>query len=418
MYVKREKVDQLLETTSEKFNNKNVLNFVDKGYMEVFQMILDDIADNHKYQEGEALLEHDFNRIQRAVKYTIDEMQNIMGEQPLSLDGIMQALAEDIAEDEDVPDFDDLNEKQKKYFTEKALKTFNALSEPERQRLGIKYDKKGKLSQKERVNYDPFSAMMIVNDHMYAMVMKTLGCPDVPEFFGNATKTTIANSAFRAEWEIRERDYKNTLIEKSFDRQRGINAKKLVKTLNGKKDLINQRNATPLDVAQYAGEYFALKKRQENHTDLWRYFHKNENKKRMQLLAEMKEILEAVIGKQGTLDDSKMTPIKISEIYGREVFPNKMNQMFKSSIVDRNQMTEDSFGYEAIIVEGANKNEQPEFDGNLRESMQLDRSLFKDSNPVVENDGELDNERISASKIEEKEIDIDDLVNNHPLSKL
>ena len=117
MYVKRESVDQLLESTSKKFNDKNVLRFVDSGYMEVFQMLLNKIAEDHKYEEGEPLSKLDASRIQRAVQYTIAEMENIMGEQPLSLQEIMQALAEDMAIDDGVMDFESLNKKGKDYFT-------------------------------------------------------------------------------------------------------------------------------------------------------------------------------------------------------------------------------------------------------------------------------------------------------------
>ena len=411
MYVKRESVDQLLESTSKKFNDKNVLRFVDSGYMEVFQMLLNKIAEEHKYEEGEPLSKLDASRIQRAVQYTIAEMENIMGEQPLSLQEIMQALAEDMAIDDGVMDFESLTKEGKDYFIGEAIKRLDSLEEKDRKQEVSEYNREGKLSRKERANYDPFSAMMIVNDHMYAMVMKTLGCPDVPEFFDVATKNVMANSAFKAEWSIRERDYRNTLVDVSFKKQRGINAGKMVKSLRPKEDLITKKEATPLDVAQYAGEYFALKKRQEGHGDVWRYFHKKENQKRTQLLEEMKARLESIIGENGSLDDENMTPIKISQIYGKEVFPKKIDKMFSDSIVERNKMSEDAFGYDPIAVEGAKKPEEPYFDGNVREPMKLDESLFKEY-------ANLDVAQPSESKIQEKEIDIDDLLQHHPMAHL
>lgn len=393
MYVKTEFVDQLLESTGKKVQNRNISRFVDSGFIDGFHLLLDDIKSEHVYQEGEKISDNHLARIKKGVRETIIGMRILMREQLISLDEWMQFLVDDMVDENGGEGFDlrDQEERMKD-----AIENFNTLSERQKLKLTREYEERGRLTKRERDACDPHSAMLAVNDYLYAMTMKALGSPDIPELFGIETKVGMDNSAFKAEWEeFKSEDYRDTLVEKTFKNQRRKNHSKIVGPIKEKEALIKSRKATPLQMAQYAGEYFALKKRQEGHGERWRSFHKKENAKRMQLLAEMEEVLKEVIGKRGDLNDKEMTPIKISQIY----YPLMLQETYKTNIADRNQMSPEILGDKVIEVEWDKKHEV-EFDGELREQMKFDKDLFVEIDDRSNIKGQI---RFSD---EEKEIDL------------
>ena len=44
MHVKKDRADRLLELTSQKYLDRNINRFVDKGYMDAYEELLKDIA--------------------------------------------------------------------------------------------------------------------------------------------------------------------------------------------------------------------------------------------------------------------------------------------------------------------------------------------------------------------------------------
>ena len=55
MHVKKDKADRLLELTSQKYLDRNINRFVDKGYMDAYEELLKDIAKKSQYKEGEKI---------------------------------------------------------------------------------------------------------------------------------------------------------------------------------------------------------------------------------------------------------------------------------------------------------------------------------------------------------------------------
>ena len=88
MHVIKDKAERLLELTSQKYLDRNINRFVDKGYMDGYEDLLKDIAQNSKYNEGEKITNSDLSRIKNAVVATLDGMRKMMVEQPLTLEEI------------------------------------------------------------------------------------------------------------------------------------------------------------------------------------------------------------------------------------------------------------------------------------------------------------------------------------------
>ena len=88
MHVIKDKADRLLELTSQKYLDRNINRFVDKGYMDGYEELLKDIAKKSQYNEGEKITDSDLSRIKNAVVATLDGMRKMMVEQPLTLEEI------------------------------------------------------------------------------------------------------------------------------------------------------------------------------------------------------------------------------------------------------------------------------------------------------------------------------------------
>ena len=254
--------------------DKNIHKFVDIGYVEGLQLLLEDIAKKSKYTEGERIMNSDLSRIKNAVAMIHNQMRvNMVNEQK-------------------------------------------------------------ELKGKALLQYDPFTAMVNVNDYLYAMTMKTLGCPDIPESFGKSMQNLIKDIAHEAEFELKESDYKNTSIDRYFEKQRGKDATKVIKDTRENEKLILSKEASSLKVAKYAGEYYALKKRQEGHGKVWRFFHKKENEQRTKLLSVMEKTLNTVLKDGDKLED--LDPQRIAEIYNKQQLTGRLNETVQSGIAKRN----------------------------------------------------------------------------------
>ena len=167
MHVKKGKADRLLELASQRYLDKNIHRFVDEGYIDGYHELLKDIAKKSEYKEGEKITNSDLSRIQKAVVATLDEMRRLMVDQPLTLEEIKEKKGED------------------------EFNRILSLPDNEKQKAIRDIEKKGRLSEEEQTQYDIFGAIIAVNDYMYAMAMKYLDCPDIPESFGIEMQNAI-----------------------------------------------------------------------------------------------------------------------------------------------------------------------------------------------------------------------------------
>jgi hypothetical protein len=399
MYIKQQYAERLFEVRNTKFKEKGIGNYVDMGYIDGFQELLNNIAKERRYTEGEKIIDSDLDRIKKAVKLTLTGMINIMAEQPLSLaqmekivgSGVMRQI-ESIPED---------------------LKKMEAIFDIE---------KKGKLSEQERLNYDPYPAFVAVTDHMYAMAMRTLGCPDIPESFGDDVISVVKNAAVKAETSMKGVDYQKTSVKLRYDKQRQMDANEVKSKIKKNQKLIDGKKASPLNVAQYAAEYFALKKRQEGHGGIWRFFHKQENEDRMKLLETMEKSLKSLLNEGDELD--KLTPVMIAESYNSSIVASRAKETFAfNGISKRNQIPHTFFEHKPTSTKRADEAKEKEkneaqFDGEVRELLKFEKGVFKESEPLID----LDDSFFGIGDMvddNEQEMDLSEIQSkNNPLAKL
>lgn len=305
MYVKQEYAKWLLDATSKNFSKKGVHNFTDLGFVDAFAEQLNVMARARNYKEGERIMPSDLVLLKETVQTILEDMK----------EGMLD----------------------------------------ERETLEQSENHTGKFTLQERGNYSPLFAMAEVTDHLYAMAMKTLGCPDIPESFGSDITDLIGALSSKAELEMKEKEYKKTDVEKRYAEQRKKSADTVRNAVASNRQRIVEKTASPLRVAQYAGEYYALKKRQEGHTAVWRFFHKKENEKRTKLLENMKNVLSSALGKD--IDIDTLTPMEIAVAFNK----TKAAEAFaKNGIAKRTQMSDTHFEHEATLTERAeNDKENP-----------------------------------------------------------
>ena len=208
------------------------------------------------------------------------------------------------------------------------------------------------IHTKKRANYNAYERFVAANDYLFAMTMKTLGCPDMPAYFGNDVTEHIDSISAQAELQIKQEEYNKNTIERHYHDQRGKDAKKLRPYHLDNRKSIMDKKAAAITVSNYAAEYHALKKRQEGHNAIWRFFHKKENKERNALLANMKKVLESAIGKDIEIDDS--TPVQIAESYSKQIIAGSSKETFKEDAISKRcQFPNAFFKHEATLNERA-----------------------------------------------------------------
>ena len=363
MHVKKDRADRLLELTSQKYLDRNIHRFVDKGYMDGYEDLLKDIAKKSKYNEGEKITNSDLSRIKNAVVATLDGMRKMMVEQPLTLEEIKAKVGDN------------------------EFEQILLLDESKKQKAIRKIEEKGRLSQKEQTQYDTLGAIIAVNDYMYAMAMKALGCPDIPESFGIEMQNAIKNIANRAEFEMKKDDFEDTAVEMYYETQRGKSAKQVSKATVEVEKLIVDKKALPFSVAQYASEYYALKKRQEGHGKWWIFFHKKENEARTKLLADMEKTLKTFLKDGDELD--KLNSIKVAEIYNKKTIAIRANEAFTNGIAKRSGMPLNFIEDKPTSTERADKEisesdqKEIEFEEEMRMPLKFEKDAFEESKPVT-----------------------------------
>ena len=140
---------------------------------------------------------------------------------------------------------------------------------------------------KSKTNLSNYSAAAY--QYLFALTMKELNCPEVPEyaFYGPM-------SAFARNVSKRKNHDEKISVEDTYKKQRRTNAKDIIRyhSVDSMMKKINDGLDRPEDLGELYAEYRALTIRQENHTGIWRFFHRGENEERTNLLKEMETALK------------------------------------------------------------------------------------------------------------------------------
>ena len=137
MFIKKEKVDEVLKTANENCKKYNIQDSFGVLMMISYNTLLDNIAKKNNYKEGEAISEDDLKAIQKNVK---DVIANVASQTE--------------------------SNQEKKFVMDKMY-------------------------------FSGYDTLMAANDYLYALAMKKLGCPDIPTSFGLDVASNIQNTAKR-----------------------------------------------------------------------------------------------------------------------------------------------------------------------------------------------------------------------------
>jgi hypothetical protein len=183
---------------------------------------------------------------------------------------------------------------------------------------------------------------------------------------------------------------------------------------------IKNKTASPYRVAEYAGKYFALKKRQEGHGAVWKFFHKKENEARMNLLAIMAKTLKTVLDEGDELD--KLKPDEIAKIYNESILAVRANETFQKNIAMRNGVPSNyiehnptTTGRTDIDREKQNRDDR-ELEEELRMPLEFEKDAFKESEPAEETYSiKIEDKTVTRTVIHDngdEEIDVPNYVTN------
>ena len=179
-------------------------------------------------------------------------------------------------------------------------------------------------SQEARTKTQFLPDLLIANDYFFAYALNTLGNPSIPANFGKDIENKISELALKADFDVTSQDFAPVTTDKYFDAQRKINAKDLKDRFKTLGSPLKLKKATPFEIAKYAAEYQALKRRQAGHGAIWRFFHKSENNERTELLDTMKETLEDILGKNAEIDTK--TPKELTESFHEGIIKARMEK--------------------------------------------------------------------------------------------
>ena len=290
MFTLKQNAESFFEKVDAKYQDKKLYNLAPQKAMDDYLNLLEEIANKRNYNEGDKIEAEDLERIVSSVK------------------SIISATADKMVEKKD------------------SITT-------------------GYFDQSES-----FPSLMLMNDYLFAMAQRDLGCPDMPANFGAEVENRISEPAFETDFKMKQLTYNSSDSVNRYERQRKINADKLI----AKNESLSERldkNPTSIEIAEYAAEYQALKKRQENHTRVWRFFHKGENKKRTELLAQMKAKLEGILGTDAGIDTKK--PSELAAIHHTAAIKSLTDKAFKPEAIGKRYSTNLSqFKLDAPVVEG------------------------------------------------------------------
>ena len=315
MHVKSEYVNAYFERNKDQFESRDYSKLIPRHMFDNFQRTLQEIAQQRNYKEGERIIHTDLTKIISSANVILTELA----------DQIIQKDKNDVAA--------------------------------------------------RRQKSETLGPLIETNDYLFAFAMKELGCPDMPAAFGNPNRYMMADLAMDAEFKTREKDYNAATTEKRFEKQRRMNADKVIKANAILEKAMTSGKPSPLDVAKYAAEYQALYKRQEKHSDLWRRFHKKENAERMKLLEHMKQNLKTVLcDKYDENDLETVDPMKLAQAQLTYQVGARLNsQTSKEAYLIRQPFrNSDAFRHEPLSSERANEAERGITEENLKNELRED----------------------------------------------
>jgi hypothetical protein len=196
--------------------------------------------------------------------------------------------------------------------------------------------------------------MFVLADYLFATALDELGCPDIPPFFGDDVKKSFADYMKIMSTVINRVDYEAVSTDTQFKLQRKKSAEKVRTATTEYFNRSSYNPLQPLDGAKFTAEYQALKKRQNNHGPIWRFFHGKENEKRMELLAAMKAELEKYIDTD-TMDIDSVSPNEVAEYMDRKKVDKMLEKEFdKDGFAKRNSFGPKAFEHEPTTAKRYN----------------------------------------------------------------
>ena len=177
----------------------------------------------------------------------------------------------------------------------------------------------------------------IIGAYLYltALAMDELNCPELPKNMGK----DMFEKATRRLIETRP---PMQSAEEYFNKQR---RKDFLDISDGIFDLINKVNENKKDhksLAELYGQYRALSERQANHTGIWRFFHREENENRNELLKLMENTLKQRLP-GGTIDLSK----EPNTIYQDSLYNDYIKRINTlSDLLEIRAESEQAYGYQ------------------------------------------------------------------------
>jgi hypothetical protein len=281
MRIIAEHVESILDSIHEKAAEKGLQLFLNTDQLENYQNLLKEIASTSKYQEGEEILPSDLERIKTSVK------------------GIIESAG-------------------------------NELSNRE-------------VDKEKQVNYNSFEKMIALSDFLFATAMKELGCPDIPSHFGKDVENALKETAKNINKQVRREALGDVNRDEHYNRQRYIDAADVRKSNEELLSSCFHKTANSLQIAQLAAEYQALHKRQQGHGAWWRFFHKKENIARQELLKEMKDTIQGLVGNADLIENSPQEIANIAD--GKKIEAQSEKPFKEEAIVDRNNLNWRMFVY-------------------------------------------------------------------------
>jgi hypothetical protein len=321
MRIKLENVNAAHDTIHEMSSSRGLTLFLDYNMFNSYQNLLKEIASERKYTEGEEILPSDLERIKASVKGLIESAGNELSSKTVSRD--------------------------------------------------------------DQATYNSFPQMIALSDYLFATAMKELGCPDIRAHFGEDIEEDLKRTAKNVNKQIK-RDVLSTVDgDEHYNAQRykdanvvrGANSELIAKCSN--------KSANSLELAQLTAEYQALHKRQAGHGAIWRLFHKSQNIERTELLKDMKDAIQAMVGNVEILEK---TPQEISDIADdKKIEKESVNPFKEEAIVDRNGLKWTSFVYAPKNSDRANAERESVKNGELLN--QENENDIEINSYVAENNG-------------------------------
>jgi hypothetical protein len=236
--------------------------------------------------------------------------------------------------------------------------------------------------------------MFVLADYLFATALDELGCPDIPPFFGDEGKKSFADHMKVMSTVTNREDYEAVSTDTQFKLQRKKSAEKVRTATTEYFNRSSYNPLQPLDGAKFTAEYQTLKKRQNNHGPIWRFFHGKENEKRMELLAAMKAELEKYIDTD-TMDIDSVSPNEVAEYMDRKKVDKMLEKEFdKDGFAKRNSFGPQAFEHEPTTekryndeikdIEKANmlniKDDVNIFDNNIEVTGEIDANQNQKDN--------------------------------------